>query len=454
MRLCLINPSNPFVSLAKEKRWQRYRVWKPLGLLTVAGLTPDSWDVSIIDENLGAPDYASVPRPDLVGLTAATPQAPRAYQVAAQFRAMGVPVVIGGIHGTMCPDEALAHVDTVVTGEAEQVWAQVLDDARHGRLRRTYDGKHAEMDRVPPARHDLLGSDYGFGAIQTTRGCPLNCTFCSVTTFNGGRYRHRPIENVLQEFRSIREKLVLIVDDNLIGTRAEHMERAKDLFRAMIRAKLRKHWIAQATINFADDDELLRLAARAGCRGVFIGFESHSTEGLIEVGKKFNLRGDRDMRASVRRIRRHRIVVAGSFIIGLNTDRPGAGARIVQACRDYDIDILNLLFLTPLPGTKLWEQMASQGLLDADRFPEDWQYYTLNLPVARYRHLSRAQIINEVDSCLHTFYSVPGILRRVGSQLWRGQRLLTSLVTNLSYRRNLSLDRQAYRAYTESRHQS
>ena len=428
-------------------------MWKPLGLLTVAALTPHSWDISIVDENLATPNYASLPRPDIVGLTAATPQAPRAYELAAQFRAMGVPVVIGGIHATMCLDEALAHVDSVVTGEAERVWPQVLDDAGHGRLGRRYDGKHAEMAEVPLARHDLLGSNYGFGAIQTTRGCPLNCSFCSVTAFNGGRYRHRPIENVVQEFRLIREKLVLIVDDNLIGTRTEHMERAKDLFRGMIRAKLRKKWVAQATINIADDDELLRLAARSGCRGVFIGFESPSTEGLIEVGKKFNIRGDRDMRESVRRIRRHRILVVGSFIIGLNIDRPGAGARIAEACRAYDIDILNLLFLTPLPGTKLWEQMSSQGLLDADRFPEDWQYYTLNLPVGRYRHLSRTQIIHEVDSCLHEFYSITGILRRIGGQLSRGRRPLASLVTNLSYRRNLPLDREAYRAYTESRHQ-
>ena len=164
---------------------------------------------------------------------------------------------------------------------------------------------------------------YAFGAIQTTRGCPLNCTFCSVTAFNGARYRQRPIPDVVREFQSIREKRVLVVDDNLIGTRTEHIARAKDLFRAMAKANLRKEWVGQATINFADDEELLALAAKAGCRGVFIGFESPAPEGLRELGKKFNLLKGRDIRASVRRIQRHNIMVVGSFIIGLDVDQTG-----------------------------------------------------------------------------------------------------------------------------------
>ena len=236
MRLYLINPSNPLVSItkAKENRWYRYIVWKPLGLLVVAALTPPEWGITVIDENLGVPDYATMPRPDLVGITAFTSQAPRAYEVSAEFRSRGVPVVMGGIHATMCLSEALEWVDAVVTGEAESVWAQVLEDARQCTLNRVYTGTHLDMDKVPLARHDLLPTGYRLGSIQTTRGCPLNCSFCSVTAFNGGRFRHRPIENVVQEFKLIREKYVLIVDDNLVGTRKDHIARTKDLFRAMI----------------------------------------------------------------------------------------------------------------------------------------------------------------------------------------------------------------------------
>jgi len=446
MRLLLINPSNPLVSMTriKESRWNRYRVWKPLGLMVLAGLTPPEWDISIVDENLGAPDYSAMPRPDLVGITAFTSQANRAYEVAAHFRNLGVPVVLGGIHATMCLDEAMQNADAVVTGEAESVWAEVLEDARHGRLKRRYDGGLADITKIPPARHDLLPEGYAFGAVQATRGCPLNCSFCSVTAFNGAHYRQRPVADVVREFESIREKYVLVVDDNLIGIRPEHIARAKDLFRALAQADLRKEWVAQATINFADDEELLSLAAKAGCRGVFIGFESPSPEGLKEIGKKFNLLKDRDFRASVRRIQRHGILVVGSFIIGLDVDKPGIGRHIAEVACRYGVDSLNVLFLTPLPGTRQWDRMKSDDRIALNTFPDDWKYYTLTFPVARYKHLSLNEIIEEATSCVRYYYSLPRIFGRVLSGLWGRRQPLITLVGNLSYRRNLRLSEKAF----------
>jgi radical SAM superfamily enzyme YgiQ (UPF0313 family) len=446
MRLYLINPSNPLVNIVKVKqsRWNRYRVWKPLSLMVLAGLTPPGWDIAIVDENLGVPNYEAMPRPDLVGITAFTSQANRAYEVTRHFRRLGVPVVMGGIHATMCLDEVAERVDSVVTGEAEGIWPQVLEDARQGRLKRRYDGGFADLSEVPPARHDLLAGGYAFGAVQTTRGCPLNCSFCSVTAFNGARYRQRPIADVVREFQSIREKLVLVVDDNLIGTRPEHIGRAKDLFRALAQARVCKKWIAQATINFADDEELLTLAAKAGCSGVFIGFESPAPEGLRELGKKFNLLKGRDFPAAVRRIQRHGILVAGSFIMGLDVDEPGIGTRIAQTASLYGVDNLNVLFLTPLPGTRLWDQMKSEGRIALDAFPEDWSYYTLTFPVARYKHLSLDGILQEMIACTRNFYSLPRILRRVADNLWRRRHPLVSLLANLSYRGNFGMDCQAY----------
>jgi radical SAM superfamily enzyme YgiQ (UPF0313 family) len=446
MLLYLINPSNPLVSIVnvKESRWNRYRVWKPLSLMVLAGLTPPEWEISIVDENLGAPDYSAMPQPDLVGITAFTSQANRAYEVATHFRRLGVPVIMGGIHATMCLDEAMEHVDSVVSGEAEGVWPQVLEDVRHGSLKRRYDGGLAEIGSISAARHDLLAKGYSFGAIQTTRGCPLNCSFCSVTAFNGAHYRMRSIEDVVREFRLIREKRILVVDDNLVGTRPEHIARAKDLFRAMVQANLRKEWVAQATINFADDDELLMLAAKAGCKGVFIGFESPTPEGLRELSKKFNFLKGRDFRASVSRIQRYGILVVGSFIIGLDVDEPGIGKRIAEAARQYGVDNLNVLFLTPLPGTRLWDQMKSEDRIALDMFPEDWKYYTLTFPVARYKHLSLDGISDEMLSCDRTFYSMPRILRRIWGSLWGRRQPLISLVGNLSYRNNFQLNRKAY----------
>jgi radical SAM superfamily enzyme YgiQ (UPF0313 family) len=227
------------------------------------------------------------------------------------------------------------------------------------------------------------------------------------------------------------------------------------MFRAMAQANLRKEWVAQATINFADDEELLVLAAKAGCRGVFIGFESPTLEGLRELGKKFNLLKGRDFRASVRRIQRHNILVVGSFIIGLDIDEAGIGKRIAEVARQYGVDNLNVLFLTPLPGTRLWDKMKSQDRIALDTFPQDWKYYTLTFPVARYKLLSLDSIIEEMISCDRDFYTMPRILRMALCNLWHRRQPLISLVGNLSYRSNLRLNGKAYadfKRYWDNRH--
>jgi radical SAM superfamily enzyme YgiQ (UPF0313 family) len=448
MLLYLINPHNSLISLSNVNNnwWNRYRVWKPLGLLTIASVTPAGWAIKVIDENIGAVDYNSMPRPDLVGITAFTAQAERAYKLAEEFRGRSVPVIMGGIHATMRLQEALNYVDSVVTGEADSIWPKVLADFQDNCLKQVYAGETADMKNVPPARHDLLPRGYTFGAIQTTRGCPLNCTFCSVTAFNGPRYRTRPIDDVVREFKTIRENKVLIVDDNLIGTRPEHISRAKDLFRAMIKAKIRKKWCAQTSINFGDDDELPALAHKAGCRGVFIGFESPTAEGLDEVGKKFNLAKGRDIRNSVERIKRHKILVAGSFIIGLDTDRPGIGRLTVEAAEFYGLDLINTGFLTPLPGTRLWQEMEYRGRIAADSFPGDWKYYTFTFPVAEYKHLSRDEVMKEKIYCDKTFYSTKKILGRLCVNFRQINSPLIAMAANLSFRNNLRL---AYKAYEQ-----
>ncbi len=449
MRLYLVNPGNPVVTLNKVRwgRLNRYRVWKPLGLLVVAGLTPPEWDVTLLDENLGSPDYGRLPKPDLVGITSFTAQAPRGYEIAGMYRAMGVPVVMGGIHATFRCEEALQHADAVVTGEAESVWRQVLEDARRHALNRLYQGGIGSMAETPPARHDLLDGSYYFGSLQTTRGCPLNCSFCSVTVFNGGTFRHRPVADVIAELRLIQERVILFVDDNLIGTRRDHLEHSKELFRAMIREGLTRPWICQATINFADDEELLDLASRSGCQGVFIGFESSTVEGLMAVGKKFNLQKGRDFRESVRRIQRHGMCVVGSFILGIDTDQRGIGETIARAARDYGVDAANVLILTPLPGTQLYAQMAREGRIRSDDYPRDWKYYTLTYPVADYKNFTWDELVEEVNEFNDRFYSYPQILRRM-LRLARNthslKTFLVVLVANLSYRSNHLLDRCIY----------
>ena len=359
---------------------------------------------------------------------------------------------MGGIHATFCRDEALQYVDAVATGEAESVWKQVLEDARNESLRRVYEGGVSSMAEIPPARHDLLRGGYYFGSLQTTLGCPLNCSFCSVTAFNGGTYRHRPVADVIGELRLIRERVVLFVDDNLIGTRRDHLACFKELLQAMIAERLTRPWICQATINFADDEELLGLARRVGCQGVFIGFESPTVEGLMALGKKFNLQKGRDFRASVRRIQRHGISVLGSFITGIDTDTRGIGESIARAAREYGLDGANVLILTPLPGTKLYAQMEGEGRIRSNDYPGDWRYYTLTHPVADYKNFSWTELVEEVNLFTDRYYSYPQILWRMLRFARNRPSLktfLVVLVANLSYRSNQFLDRRIYASRPE-----
>jgi radical SAM superfamily enzyme YgiQ (UPF0313 family) len=204
--------------------------------------------------------------------------------------------------------------------------------------------------------------------------------------------------------------------------------------------KRKTSWICQATINFADDDELLELARRAGCLGVFIGFESTTVEGLMALHKKFNLQKGRDFRASVRRIQKHGLLVGGSFIMGIDTDRNGVSKIMARACEAYGIDTAHVLILTPLPGTALYQELLQQDRILATDYPEDWQYYTLCHPVADYKNFTWEELVEEWNRFEDLFYGYPKILRRVtrmAARNWRQpRRVLACLIANLSCRYN------------------
>lgn len=449
MKLFLINPRNRLGSLNyKEKGfWSQFTSWKPLALLTLASLTPSDWEVTLIDENIDTPDYATMPTPDLVGISVFTSQADRAYSLASYFRNRGITVVGGGIHVSMRTSEALQYMDTVVKGEAENVWADVLKDARQKCLKNIYVGTPADMNMVPITRHDLLPRSYFFGAIQTTRGCPLNCSFCSVTAFNGKKIRHRSIKQVIQEFKSIPEKYMIIYDENFNGTSKDHIARTKELLQAMIDANLGKRWVAQTTINIADDEELLALASRAGCFAVFIGFESPSREGLMEVGKRFNLQGNRNMTSAVRRIQSHGIFVIASVIIGLDVDKKGIGKEVARAIDSYGADIISPHILTPFPGTRLWDKWESENRIVANNFPKDWKYYTVGFPVAKFEHLSSSDIIKEWESSNQHFYSRARILRRLLRNFFLTRQFLIPFVMSLVFRNTMRLYNKIYKDF-------
>jgi radical SAM superfamily enzyme YgiQ (UPF0313 family) len=280
MKLELIIPS-----AESNSRKQKKAILPPLGLAIVAALTPPDIEVSLTDENVSAIDFEK--ETDLVGITALTITAQRAYEIADTFRARGVKVVLGGIHPSILPEEASQHADAVVIGEAEGIWPGLIEDFRSNKLQRVYrQNERPSMLNLPIPRRDLFanGAYLVRNTIFTTRGCPYSCAFCTVTSFFGHTYRCRPVEEVIKEIETLnKKKLVVFLDDNIVG----NPKFAKELFRALIPHKIK--WVGQASVTIARDDELLKLAAASGCIDLFVGFESLSPASLTAVGKKINV---------------------------------------------------------------------------------------------------------------------------------------------------------------------
>jgi radical SAM superfamily enzyme YgiQ (UPF0313 family) len=369
-KLILINPINAFT---REVPFLAESLSPPLGLGIVAALTPSDWEVELIDETFEAFRFVDA---DLVGITALTSAVRRAYEIAAVYREKGIPVVLGGIHASMMPHEASKYVDVVVIGEAEGVWGDIIHDFTQGNLQKTYQKETARMFHSPKPRRDLFHQNYGLANIQTTRGCPFSCDFCSVHIFNGPAYRYRPVDEVLDELEEISHNRVFFVDDNIIGTSRFSIERAKQLFRGIIERGIQKDWVCQASMNFADDPEVLELASKSGCRTVLLGIESETTEGLQLTNKRLNIRIGTDHYAEViSRIHNFGISVIGAMIYGLDTDNTESlDARSEYLIRS-EIDTHQANILTPLPGTELYKRLMSEGRITATNYPDDWDRY-------------------------------------------------------------------------------
>lgn len=382
-----------------------------LGLLRVAALTPPDWEVQIIDEKVERLDLGL--SADLVGITTMTPTAPRAYQLADHFRARGSKVVLGGMHASKMTSEALGHADAVVVGEAEGLWPKVVSDFVNGRLEPTYQHHGAWPDLgglpAPDWRRYREKPYLPVHFVETTRGCPIDCDFCSVTSAFGGRYRNRPLEDVLTELNGLQpfdglltlKNCVFFVDDNIIANRAY----ARQLLTRI--ADLRLKWFGQASMNIARDDEMLRLCQRSGCVGLFIGFESLSEETLRSVGKRVN-HPDR-YRDVVQRLHDHGIGVDASFVFGFDTDGPEVFDRTLEFALSAKLDIAYFSILTPYPGTRLHAQFkAEQRLLT-----ENWSLYDGARVVYRPRQMSPDQLLDGYHRALKELYRLPSIFGRL-----------------------------------------
>ena len=431
--LLLVNPVNPSrTGLAVSRGFH----FPPLGLGIVAALTPDDWEIDIIDENLKP--FKSVPA-DLVGLTAFTSAANRAYEIARVYREKGVSTVIGGIHASMLPEEALRYVDAVVIGEAESVWPEVIADFEAGALRRTYRGYLMDMKGMPKPRHDLFRPRYNLGSIQTARGCPMNCEFCSVPVFNGRRYRQRPVEEVLDELEIIPQRGILFVDDNIIGYGERSTERALALFKGMIERGIKKKWICQASLNFADNEEVLEYAARSGCRMVFLGVEAEAGHALEDMNKKLNLSrlGDR-YEEIFRRIHKHGISVLGAFIYGADSDTPEALRRRTEYILNGHVDVPQVTFLTALPGTRLFNKLQAEKRLLYTDFPADWDHYQMTEATHRPLTMEAREFADIGRNSCHRIFRLRRILRKFFKTLYATRNITASLLaleTNFIFRK-------------------
>ena len=444
-KLLLINPSNPHKGLGNI----RSTAWPPLNLPYLAAVTPSHYQIEVIDENIEPFEYRPA---DIVGITAYTSSVYRAYQIAQIYRERKIPTVMGGIHVSMMPKEASLFCDSVVIGEAETVWPKVLEDFEAGRLKKQYRGCWIDLADLPIPRRDVLQNQYyQWGSIQTSRGCPMNCTFCSVTAFNGRRFRRRPLEAVVTELEQIPQKKIMLTDDNIIGYGEKDREWARAFFSRILEKGIKKVFFAQASILFGEDRDLIRLAAKAGLKIVFIGLESVRPETLKSFKKGINLERLQQGRYKelALRIRKEGIALLGAFVLGGDEDDLSIFHSTLEFVEASHIDILQITKLTPLPGTQLWKTFAKEGRIINQNFPEAWEEYRLTKMVFKPKQMSIEDVYEGFTYIRKIYYSFWKTVKRTINTLFATKSLSAALISykmNSSYRKAFR-NSEHYRLY-------
>jgi len=444
-RLLLINPSNIHKGLGNI----RASAFPPLNLPYLAAVTPRHYQIEVLDENIQPFEYREA---DIVGITAYTASVYRAYQISQIYRKQGIPTIMGGIHVSMMPEEALQYCDTVVKGEAEDIWPKVLEDFEAGNLQTQYTGTWPSLETLPLPRRDILrNSYYQWGSIQTSRGCPMNCTFCSVTAFNGRRFRRRPLDSVIEELEQIPQKRILMVDDNIIGHGNQDYEWTRAFFSRILEKGIKKVFIAQASILFGEDPELVRLAARAGLKVVFIGMESINPKTLKSYGKNINLERLQQNRYKelITKIRKAGIAFLGAFVLGSDEDDHSVFHSTLKFIKSSHIDVLQITKPTPLPGTQLWETLKKENRILNHDFPKAWEDYRFSRLHFKPVYMSIEEVYEGYAYIKKIYFSFWETVKRTFSTLLTTKSITTTIIAyklNSSYRKAF-LNSENYRFY-------
>jgi radical SAM superfamily enzyme YgiQ (UPF0313 family) len=423
MKITLIRPRF-------AKGYQSPARMEPLALAILAALTPKEHTVRAIDERFEAVPFSEPT--DLVAISTCTFSAKRAYEIAASYRQKGVPVVLGGFHPTLQPEEAMAHAETVVVGDAEATWPQVVADAVAGRLQHLYaPASPGPAMPATPDRSVFQGKDYlPIHLVQFGRGCPRACEYCSIHAFYGGGIRHRPVEAVVEELRACRARRVFFVDDNLLADRSAF----HGLLEAILPLGLR--WSSQIDLSIADDPDLLKLARRSGCQSLVIGFESLNEDNLRQMGKAWNHASS--FAARLARIRQAGIMVYGTFLFGYDEDDPGVFQRTLDFVLEQKFFIANFNPLQPFPGTPLYERLRKESRLVYERW---WMEpgYRWQESLVRPKGMTTAELAQGCRWARRNFNSLAGITRRLPSKAHLGSldNLAVYLVSNWVSRREI-----------------
>ena len=366
VKLELITAEGPATLWMRKGRLIRF---PQLTMPLLAALTPDGVEIHHTDEIVSPVNFCR--GADLVGITTTTCSAPHAYELADEYRARGVTVVLGGPHPTLLPQEAAQHADSVLIGEAEGVWPVLIQDFQTGRLKRLYRAAAPpSLAGLPWARRELIERRaYGRGVLIATRSCPHVCGYCMLPHYYHHQYRCRPSAEVVAEAASIREKALIFWDDNIIGNPGY----ARGLFRGLI--PLRKSWTSQATFNIVDHDDLIQLAAASGCEALFIGLESISAASLRETGKAFNQ--PQRYLDGIKKLHDAGIAVQTGLVFGFDHDDVTVFERTLAFLEKAGVDVASIGSLTPFPGTPSFRSLEAEGRI----LTRDWSKYNARTDV-------------------------------------------------------------------------